>query len=82
MAQTKKTLVLGASGNPARYSYLAIHKLRSHGHPVEGIGLREVRVSDIEVRNDKLEGTYKHKPERSELSTEINESLIVELYSK
>ena len=58
MAQTKKTLVLGASGNPARYSYLAIHKLRSHGHPVEGIGLREVRVSDIEVRNDKpaLEG--------------------------
>jgi predicted CoA-binding protein len=58
MAQTKKTLVLGASGNPARYSYLAINKLRAHGHPVEGIGLSEVRVSDIDIRKDKptLEG--------------------------
>jgi small subunit ribosomal protein S4 len=36
----------------------------------------------LDVSTDKLEGTYKHKPERSELSTEINESLIVELYSK
>lgn len=40
------------------------------------------QVEWLEVRNDKLEGTYKHKPERSELSSEINESLIVELYSK
>ncbi len=36
----------------------------------------------LEVSSDKLQGTYKHKPERSELSSEINESLIVELYSK
>lgn len=36
----------------------------------------------IEVNTDKLEGQFKHKPERSELSSEINESLIVELYSK
>ena len=36
----------------------------------------------IDVSVDKLEGTFKHKPERSELSSEINESLIVELYSK
>lgn len=40
------------------------------------------QVEWLEVRGEKLEGTYKHKPERSELSTEINESLIVELYSK
>jgi small subunit ribosomal protein S4 len=39
-------------------------------------------VEWIEVSADKLEGKYKNKPERSELSTEINESLIVELYSK
>jgi len=39
-------------------------------------------VEWVEVSQDKLEGLYKHKPERSELSTEINESLIVELYSK
>ena len=39
-------------------------------------------VEWIEVSTDKLEGQFKHKPERSELSSEINESLIVELYSK
>ncbi len=36
----------------------------------------------LEVSADKLEGQFKHKPERSELSSDINESLIVELYSK
>ncbi|MDT8399440.1 MAG: 30S ribosomal protein S4 [Pseudomonadales bacterium] len=36
----------------------------------------------LEVSLDKLEGHFKHKPERSELPSEINESLIVELYSK
>lgn len=36
----------------------------------------------IDVNADKMEGQFKHKPERSELSSEINESLIVELYSK
>jgi len=48
-----KTLVLGASDNPARYSYLAIHKLRSKGHPVEAIGLRKVKVADVEVDVEK-----------------------------
>ena len=36
----------------------------------------------IEVNNDKLEGTFKSRPERQDLSSEINENLIVELYSK
>lgn len=36
----------------------------------------------LEVSADKLEGQFKHKPERAELSSDINESLIVELYSK
>ncbi len=36
----------------------------------------------IEVNSEKLEGTFKAKPERSDLSSEINENLIVELYSK
>jgi small subunit ribosomal protein S4 len=36
----------------------------------------------IEVNNDKLEGTFKARPERQDLSSEINENLIVELYSK
>ncbi len=36
----------------------------------------------IEVNSDKLEGTFKAKPERQDLPSEINENLIVELYSK
>ncbi len=36
----------------------------------------------IEVNTDKLEGTFKSRPERQDLSSEINENLIVELYSK
>lgn len=36
----------------------------------------------IEVDASKLEGTFKRMPERSDLSADINEQLIVELYSK
>ena len=36
----------------------------------------------IEVNTDKMEGTFKRFPEREDLSSEINENLIVELYSK
>jgi small subunit ribosomal protein S4 len=36
----------------------------------------------IEVDSKKMEGTFKRIPERSDLSAEINEQLIVELYSK
>jgi small subunit ribosomal protein S4 len=39
-------------------------------------------VEWIDVNVDKLEGVFKNKPDRTELSSEINESLIVELYSK
>ena len=36
----------------------------------------------IEVDSKKFEGSFKRLPERSELPSEINEQLIVELYSK
>ncbi len=36
----------------------------------------------IEVDTKKMEGTFKAVPERSELPSEINEQLVVELYSK
>ena len=39
-------------------------------------------VEWVEVDAGKMEGTYKATPERSELPAEINEQLIVELYSK
>jgi predicted CoA-binding protein len=51
--QEKKTLVLGASANPSRYSYLAVNKLRSKGHPVMAIGRKNGRVADVEVVTEK-----------------------------
>ena len=36
----------------------------------------------VEVDSGKMEGVYKRLPERSDLSADINEQLIVELYSK
>jgi small subunit ribosomal protein S4 len=36
----------------------------------------------MEVNNDKMEGTYKSFPDRNDLPADINENLIVELYSK
>ena len=49
MSDKKKTLVLGASANPARYSFLAIQRLRQHGHPVKAIGLRKAVVEDVQI---------------------------------
>jgi hypothetical protein len=46
---SKKTLVLGGSPNPTRYSYLAINKLREHNHPVIAIGKRTAQVADITI---------------------------------
>jgi small subunit ribosomal protein S4 len=34
------------------------------------------------VNAEKMEGTFKRLPDREELPAEINENLIVELYSK
>lgn len=39
-------------------------------------------VDWIDVDHSKFEGTFKALPERSELPADINESLVVELYSK
>jgi len=51
-SNSKKTLVLGASANPTRYSYLAINKLREHKHPVVAIGKTTATVADIPVQTD------------------------------
>ena len=49
----KKTLVLGASSNPSRYSNLAIQRLRGQGHPVVAIGRRTGKVADTMITTDK-----------------------------
>lgn len=39
-------------------------------------------VEWVDVQSSQLQGTYKRHPEREDLPSEINENLIVELYSK
>ena len=53
MQKNKKTLVLGASDNPERYSYLAINKLRSHNVETVAIGRKKTKVADVEVGIEK-----------------------------
>ncbi|MEP7375932.1 MAG: CoA-binding protein [Chitinophagaceae bacterium] len=53
MKEIKKTLVLGASDNPSRYSYLAIQRLRNHGHPVVAIGRKDTKVADVNITKEK-----------------------------
>ncbi|ATL94569.1 30S ribosomal protein S4 [Aeromonas sobria] len=48
---------------------------------LEVAGQRE-KPTWVEVDAAKMEGAYKRLPERSDLSADINEQLIVELYSK
>jgi predicted CoA-binding protein len=45
----KKTLVLGASTNPERYSYLAVQRLNAHDHPVVAIGKHEGTIGNTEI---------------------------------
>jgi predicted CoA-binding protein len=46
----KKTLVIGASTKPERYSNQAIRLLRRYDYPVEAIGLRSGQVAGIEFK--------------------------------
>jgi uncharacterized protein len=50
---SKKTLVLGASDNSSRYSYLAIQRLRNKGHEVVGIGKHPGIVEDVTIQTTK-----------------------------
>jgi small subunit ribosomal protein S4 len=47
-----------------------------------GVAAQRSPVEWVEVNVNKMEGLYKSYPERDELPSEINENLIVELYSK
>ena len=46
------------------------------------IAAQRSEIEWIEVDASKMEGTYKRVPDRSDLPAEINENLIVELYSQ
>lgn len=48
----KPTLVIGASTNPARYSFMAVTQLRQHGHPVIAYGLDKGSVAGVTIENE------------------------------
>lgn len=48
-----KTLVIGASPNPTRYSFKAVRALRNHDIEVVAIGKRETVIEDVQVITDK-----------------------------
>jgi predicted CoA-binding protein len=49
MSESKKTLVIGASENPERYSYLAVQKLKKQGHQVVALGRKSGKISDTSI---------------------------------
>lgn len=48
----KKTLVIGASPKPHRYSYRAVSSLRSHGHEVVALAKRKNKLDDVEIQTE------------------------------
>jgi predicted CoA-binding protein len=50
----KKTLVIGASDNPQRYSYLAIQRLLNYNHPVVAVGNKQTQVNEVKIEKEKI----------------------------
>lgn len=48
---SKKTIVLGASTNPSRYSFLAVNKLLAYRHEVVAVGNKKGTVGTVEIDN-------------------------------
>ena len=49
--EIKKTLVVGVSLKPNRYSYQAVSRLTQNNHPVYAFGLREGEVGETSISN-------------------------------
>ncbi len=47
----KKTIVLGASTNPTRYSYKATSKLKAAKHEVIPVGIKKGEIEGITIEN-------------------------------
>ncbi|CAN5365020.1 CoA-binding protein [soil metagenome] len=52
---TKKTLVIGASENPVRYSNIAINRLKGKGHEVLALGLKAGNVAGVPIQTGQPE---------------------------
>jgi predicted CoA-binding protein len=50
----KKTVVIGASDNPEKYSYKATIALQNRNHEVIAIGIKEGEINGIKINTDKI----------------------------
>jgi uncharacterized protein len=50
---TKKTLVIGATSNPERYSYLAVQKLMAHQQPVIALGNKPGMIGNVPIHTQR-----------------------------
>lgn len=53
--ENKKTLVLGASASPSRYSNLAVNRLVAKGHDVTAIGRRIGKIGTVDITTEQKE---------------------------
>src|ERR1035437_1956000 len=51
---SKKTVVIGASTNPDRYSYKATIALQKHNHEVIPVGIQDGEINGIKIINGKI----------------------------
>lgn len=49
----KPTVVIGASSNPSRYSYMATTSLEKHGHTVFPVGIKTGKINSTDIITDK-----------------------------
>jgi hypothetical protein len=63
MEHNKKTVVVGASPNPARYAYKAAHLLKEYEHPIIPLSIKRGKVADEQMMD------LRQKPEISEVDT-------------
>lgn len=73
----KKTLVIGASTNPQRYSYLATNLLSEYKHEVVALGIKPGIIGEHPI--------VTHFPENKDFDTVtlyVNENLQKEYYDK
>ena len=90
MVAHKSILVNGAAVNVASYQVKAgdVVSLREKAkkqlrvQSAMALAAQRGEPEWIEMNNEKLEGVFKSVPDRQDLSSDINENLIVELYSK
>lgn len=54
MGTQKKTLVMGASTDPGRYSYKAMKMLERYGHPVVAVGKKADELDGVKIEKEHI----------------------------